>query len=373
MTLKVSQINNEDRSFWDNSLDQFQYAHPLNAFGWGKVREVDGWKATYFIAKDGDDVRGMMLVLRKNIPLTGLSIMYAPKGPLCELNDHQTIHALLKSVQEEGLRTRSIFLRIDPNIPENAIGVADDPFLRAGFVHLDHRWSFWNSPRDLYRIDLSSFTSEDDLFNTLDRDARRCVRKAGREGVSIRPAQTKDELQKFYEIFSEFTVGKGFMCRQYRYQEKLWDEFIARGNGRVFLAIYKGEIIGGLICLKQAGKCLAMHMGTPSQYSNLQTYYAYVWESIRWAWENGCRWYSFRGVGTTPAQESFKRKFNPRIASLVGYYDFAFRPLLYKIFYRVEFKILPLIWRMLMMLRKEYKGFRNKLRQMVVVSDSLNK
>ena len=73
--------------------------------------------------------------------------------------------------------------------------------------------------------------------------------------------------------------------------------YVARGCGRLFLAKYEGDIIGGLICVMFGRKCVAMHMGTPYQYQKLQSYYAYVWESIRWAKENGCEWYSFRGVG----------------------------------------------------------------------------
>jgi len=84
----------------------------------------------------------------------------------------------------------SYFLRIDPNIPENMFLSDSDPFVKEGFVHLEHRWTFWNSPRDVYRIDLTKVKSEEEFFNRLDRDTRRCVRKASKEGVTIRPAQS---------------------------------------------------------------------------------------------------------------------------------------------------------------------------------------
>jgi lipid II:glycine glycyltransferase (peptidoglycan interpeptide bridge formation enzyme) len=360
MTLQVVKVVEGERALWDQAVVTLPLAHPLNAYGWGKVREIDGWKPSYFVAKEGDAVKGMIMVLTKNIPWTGLSIMYAPKGPICELEDHETLKSLLESVREEAVRKRSIFLRIDPNISEDRFNNAMDPFIEEGFIHLEHRWSFWNSPRDVYRIDLGNIPTGEDFFNSIDRDARRCVRKSEKEGVSIRPAESLEELHRFYEIFSQFSVEKGFMCRQLKYQEILWREYIATGNGRLFLAVYNGEIIGGLICLLFGRKCLAMHMGTPPQYSKLQTNYAYVWESIRWAKERGCLWYSFRGVGTTPTQESFKRKFRPRAVALVGYYDLAFRPWLYRVFYSVEFKVLPRIWRTLMRVRRGYKLFVDK-------------
>jgi lipid II:glycine glycyltransferase (peptidoglycan interpeptide bridge formation enzyme) len=151
------------------------------------------------------------------------------------------------------------------------------------------------------------------------------------------------------------------MSRDYEYQRKLWDEYISKDRGRFFLAKYDGKIIGGLICVMFAKKCLAMHMGTPYKYQKLQTYYAYVWESIKWAKERDCIFYSFRGVGTTPTQEYFKSKFLPEIVSLVGYYDLPFRPFFYRLFYYGEFTLLPKAWSIIINLRKFYHKFKEYL------------
>ena len=101
----------------------------------------------------------------------------------------------MERVKDDGRKNRAIFIRMDPNLPENTVPEGEDPFSKEGFVHLEHRWSFWNSPRDVYRIDLVSARDEQELFGTLDRDARRCVRKAQKEGLTIRPAQTVEELR----------------------------------------------------------------------------------------------------------------------------------------------------------------------------------
>jgi peptidoglycan pentaglycine glycine transferase (the first glycine) len=341
----VEQVLEDRREYWDREVSGFACAHPLNAFGWGKVRSVDGWAPSYFLAKNGEKTSAAAMVLIKRLPAIGKAFMYAPRGPLWDPADEGALAALLERIREEAQRNGAVFLRIDPNIVDNPPGKDGDALLQQGFVHLDHRWTFWNTPRDVYRIDLTNSANEEELFKTLDRDARRCVRKAKKEGVSIRPTESRDELERFYHIFKEFSIGRGFMSRGFEYQKSLWDEFVQRGRGRLFLAVYEGEIIGGLICILFAGKCLAMHMGTPYRYQRLQTYYAYVWESIKWAWEERCVWYSFRGVGTTPSQEFFKRKFGPEVVALVGYYDLPFRPLYYRLFYKVEFDLLPRTWK----------------------------
>ena len=352
--ISVIEVQEDQRDYWDREVSRFDLVHPLNAFGWGQVRSVNGWKPTYLMAKRGDRVTGAIMYMTKHIPGTGLSIMYGQKAPLWEAGDRETFDGLLARLRDDARLKKAIFLRIDPNMPEEMIA-SHDPFTSCGFIHLDHRWSFWNSPRDVFRIDLEGVRDERELFDLLDPDARRCVRKAYKEKVSIRPADSMEELKIFHDIFKDFSVSKGFMSRGLAYQQSLWKEFISRGNGRLFLAIYEGRIIGGLILLMFGRKCLDMHMGTPYAYHKLQTSYAYVWESIKWAKENDCRWYSFRGTGSSASQESFKKKFGPRAVRLAGYYDLPFHPIAYRLSCSAEFDLLPRIWRQLMKMREGWR------------------
>jgi lipid II:glycine glycyltransferase (peptidoglycan interpeptide bridge formation enzyme) len=347
----IRRIDEKEKEYWNREVQKFEIVHPLNAFGWGAVRSVDKWKPIYLVAENHGLVRGMMMVLVKKIPYTPYSIMYSPKGPVWDYGDRETLAALVGEARRLGDEHNAIFLRIDPNIKEDVISEGNDPFEMLGFIHLEHRWTFWNSPRDVYRIDLTKIEKAEDHFNLMDRDTRRCIRKAAKEGVSIEPATKKSELEKFYKIFSEHSMARGFMIRGYEYQSKLWDEYVEKGNGRLFLAMYKGEMIGGLISIQFARKHLAMHMGTPYRYQKLQSNYAYLWESIRWAKETGCLWFSFRGVGTTPSQEYFKSKFLPEVVRLVGYYDLPLKPTLYGMFNFSEFTVLPKAWPYLISMR----------------------
>jgi peptidoglycan pentaglycine glycine transferase (the first glycine) len=352
--VKVREISDSEKEYWDMEIARFQFVHPLNAYAWGQVRSIDQWIPRYLVAERSGNFCGAMMILMKRIPLTPFSIFYSPKGPVWDYKDNETLTHLIVKVKEVAEEERAIFLRIDPNIPEGFMKDREDKLSAMGFIHLDNRWTFWNSPRDVSRIDLTKVNNAEEYFNLLDRDTRRCIRKASKEGVVIEPAISEEELKIFYNIFKEFTVTKKFMSRDYEYQRSLWNTFIVNDMGRLFLAKYQGEIIGGLICIMFGSKYLAMHMGTPYKFQKLQTYYAYVWESIRWAKENGCSWYSFRGVGTTPSQEYFKRKFLPEVVSLIGYYDYPFSPSLYRLFYFGEFWLLPRAWPVLIRARKAY-------------------
>ena len=186
----------------------------------------------------------------------------------------------------------------------------------------------------------------------MDKETRRCIRKAASEGVCVEAATEEVDLKKFYDLFSDYSVSRGFMVRSFKYQKMLWKSYIKKKHGQLLLAKYNGQIIGGTLNIMFGMKCLGMHGGTPYEYQKLKTNYALEWESIKWAKMSGCEWFSFRGVGTTPSQEYYKSHFLPEVVRLVGYYDLPLRPMLYKMFYFSEFSVLPRAWPYLMKFRK---------------------
>jgi lipid II:glycine glycyltransferase (peptidoglycan interpeptide bridge formation enzyme) len=257
----------------------------------------------------------------------------------------------MEKVRSMAKEKRTIFFRTDPHITEASMSEIDDPFIAEGFQHLPYRWTYWNAPRDVYRVDLAMGEGEEELFQSIDPKARTGIRKAKKEGVIIRPAESLEEVKAFHAAYKKFAIEKGFLFRSFSYQESLWKEFISRGRGRLFLSIHDGEIIGGQICLVFGELCVEMHRGVLYQHHKLRVNEALVWEGMRWAKGSGCRWYCQRGVGAGPLQK-FKQKFRPQLVSLVGYYDLCFYPRIYSIITFLEFKMLPSAVNIMMRLRR---------------------
>ena len=356
--ITVREIGESEREYWNAEVQKFPCAHPLNAFEWGEVRSVDGWVPIYLCAERDGRFCGGLMILKKRLPYMPFAILHVQKMPVWDQTDNDALAALLNAAAQVGKRERAIFLRMTPNIPEDSAQGLKETLIALGLRHLEHRWSFWNSPRDLLRVDLTQAKNADEMFNRLGRSARKDIRRAQREDFTIERATTKEESKAFYRLFHEFTIEKGFMARSYAYQEKLWDTYLQRGMGRLLLVKHQGEIAGGCIDLAFAGKCLHMHVGAPKRYRDLHINDALVWEGIRWAKENGCSWYSFRGIGSTTSQETFKRKFNPTVVSLIGYFDLPLMPRLYRSFYWVEFTLLPTSWPVIIWIRKLADGVR---------------
>jgi peptidoglycan pentaglycine glycine transferase (the first glycine) len=354
LSVSVKEVSEVRRAYWDKELSKFELVHPFNAYGWGKVRAADGWASTYLIAERGDSVIGAVMLLTKSIPLTGgLSIMYAPRGPVCEFQDKETLRALLDAILVKAQQNRSIFLRISPNITEERLGNdGKDPFLEAGFIHLKNRWSNWNAPCDVYRTDLSKAANEQQLFARINPKARNGIRRAKKDGVAIQQGITLKELRSFYNVFQKFTVERGFMLRGFEYQKRLFSEYIANSSGVLFLSTYKGSVVGGQICLRLGALCVEMHRCVDDQYRKHRINEALVWEGMKWAKKKGCSWYCQRGYGS-PGLAEFKQKFDAKLVHLAGYYDLPLRHTLYSCFTFLEFKLLPIL---LPLFPKRFKG-----------------
>lgn len=357
----VREITEAERDYWNRGVQGLGLADPLNAFEWGMVRSTDGWTPIYLCAERNGTFCGAMMILRKRLPFTPFAILYAQEMPVWDYDDDETLRALVDAAIAVGKRENAIFLRINPSIPEAMMGSGNDKFVRLGFRHLEQRWSFWNSPRDVGRVDLTAFDSPQQFFERLPKNTRGSCRKARREGVVIEPAASKADLADFYAMFRQFSLERNFMVRDYAYQERLWDTYLQRGMGRLLVARYQGRVIGGSLDLLFAGKCLGMHGGSLYAYRGMGIDDAVNSEVIMWAKEKGCAWYSFRGLGSTPSQEAYKRKFMIDVVALVGYYDLPFKPVLYRLFYWAEFTLLPFSWPLLIRVRKlasrALKGF----------------
>jgi lipid II:glycine glycyltransferase (peptidoglycan interpeptide bridge formation enzyme) len=278
--------------------------------------------------------------------------MYAQKMPVWRYEDDEALAALVDAAIAIGKRDNAIFLRINPNIPETLAEGREDKFVKLGFRHLRQRWSFWNSPRDVARLDLTKIDPARQFLDLLPKNTRAAVRKAHRKGVTIEPATTRADLEQFYRMFRQFSIERSFMVRDFAYQEKLWETYVRRGMGRLLLAKYEGKVVGGCLDLEFAGKCLGMHGGSLAEYRGLGIDDAFNVAAIEAARRNGCVWYSFRGLGSRPTQEAYKRKFMIEVVPLVGYYDLPFKPLLYRLFYLAEFTLLPAAWPAIIRIRK---------------------
>lgn len=98
-------------------------------------------------------------------------------------------------------------------------------------------------------IDLSG--TEDDIISRITPAARKGTRKARRNGVTFSLASTKDHLRTWFELHLKLRKYRHRLLAQpFEFFERIWDTFIAPGNGYLLLTEMDDQIVGGMFCLQ---------------------------------------------------------------------------------------------------------------------------
>ena len=99
--------------------EAFVSTHPAGEFTqslrWPQVKNNWGYEGIISRAKDGT-IRGAMLVLIQRIPLIGTSFLYAPRGPICDLHDKETLADLMAGVDQLAQKHKAHAFKVDPNL-----------------------------------------------------------------------------------------------------------------------------------------------------------------------------------------------------------------------------------------------------------------
>lgn len=75
------------------------------------------WKNEIIVVRDekGEIKASMSLLIRK-IPYINSCLMYAPRGPVCDINDEKSFKELIKKADELAKKYKAFMLKIDPDV-----------------------------------------------------------------------------------------------------------------------------------------------------------------------------------------------------------------------------------------------------------------
>jgi len=195
-------------------------------------------------------------------------------------------------------------------------------------------------PRYVFRLDVTP--TEQQLLEAMEGKTRYNIHLAERKGVSVRTAQDKTDLRFFYDILKETADRDQFLIRNFSYFERMWDLFVSRGAARIFLADYRGQAIAGTLAFRCGGRVWYLYGASSNRFRNVMPNHLLQWTMIRWAKEQGCNLYDFRGVpGSADLDDHlaglyrFKKGFAAAFTEFIGEYDLILAPTWYFLWTRV--------------------------------------
>ncbi len=277
-------------------LQSRKEGHFLQSLAWAKVKDM--WKNEILIVEDENGkIKGSMSLLIRKIPFFPLTIMYAPRGPVCDRYDAETIKELVDGARQLAKKHKSYVLKIDPDVE-----ASDEKFCK---IMKDLKFRFNKSknfegvqPRFVVRKDVSGLDGtdkdgNDKLIMSFESKTRYNVRVAMRKGVYAKIG-TREDLAAFHEVMMVTGVRDGFLPRSLEYFEKMYDEM---GDAlRLYLIYYNDVLVSGAIAILYGNKVWYLYGASSNEYRNVMPNYLMQYEMMKWAVENNCDVYDFRGV-----------------------------------------------------------------------------
>lgn len=299
---------------------------------WARVKDM--WAHEIIIAEDEQGrIKGSMLLLIRKIPIFPFTIMYSPRGPVCDIYDRETIAELVAGAKELAKKHKSYVLKIDPDVP-----TGDEKFenqmRELGFRFNKSKNFEGVQPRFVFRLNIEGMT-EDEVFANFASKHRYNIRLAKKKGVEVRLG-TRDDLAAFCKIMMDTGLRDGFVPRSLEYFEKMYDEMAPEGYLRLYLVYYQQQLISGAVAILYGNKVWYLYGASSNEHRNVMPNYLMQWEMIKWAIESGCDIYDFRGVSGDLNKGQplyglyrFKKGFNGDFVEFVGALDYVLKPFWY--------------------------------------------
>ena len=318
-------------------VKRHEKSHFLQTPAWAQVKEAWDWRG--ILACEDGRVVGAMSVLIRPLPL-GFSLMYVPRGPVCDRNDPYVMACLMGAADDLAAEVKALELLTDP----------DEPYDQHSFRELMTSWGFREQEdngfdnvqaQHVFRLHLTGKT-EDSVLADFCQKTRYNIRLAGRKGVQIRTYSgdgviPQAELDAFSRIMAETGARDHFIPRQKDYYTKVFD---ALGREAVLFMAYLGDTpIAGTIGVFSGGKGWYLYGASSNQHRNVMPNYLLQWEMVRMALERHCVFYDFRGVPGELTEDNplyglyrFKKGFGGTYIKFTGLFIRSYRPVLARCF-----------------------------------------
>ena len=206
-----------DAAKWDAFTARHPSGHLLQSVGWGALKQQVGWQARRVLVVGADEPQaGAQLLVRRRL---GLSAAYVPRGPL--FGDSAAANALLLAALNRLARSnRAVFLRLEPNVLEDAPQAGD---LHSALLIEGFRPATPLQPHTSLHLDLSP--APEQLLAGMSKGHRADIRRAAREGVSVRSGQSADDMAAFYAIMEQTGTRAEFAIHSRAYYQAAWELF----------------------------------------------------------------------------------------------------------------------------------------------------
>lgn len=323
-------LEENDKENYEEFVKKNPKGHFMQSLKWHEIK-IDWNNEVVLSINEKNEIMGSISILVRKLPYIKSTIMYAPRGPVCDIYDENVWNDLIDGIKILAKKHHAFILRIDSDVKNDDIKFKELA-KRLGFKVKDNikRFSDGIQPRYVFRLDVKGKT-EEELLKSFHEKTRYNIRLSTRKGVTIKDG-TKEDLKDFHKIMQETGKRDRFGIRPLSYFEKMYD-VLSPDNMKILMAYYDGKPIAGTIPIMYGNKVWYLYGASSNEYRNVMPNYMLQFEMIKLALERDADIYDFRGVEefedeTKPEYGvyKFKKGFNGEFIEFVGEIQMVFNP-----------------------------------------------
>jgi CelD/BcsL family acetyltransferase involved in cellulose biosynthesis len=224
--LNIVCVDPRSDQLWRRLVDQV----PSGVFhspGWIQVlTDTYGWEASAYVLLDDQGEPKAGIPYCRITDMLGERIVTLPFSDYCDplVSDAECWRSLVDRLVPE---QRPINVRC----LHNDLPLSDERFA----LVKQAKW---------HRLDLRP--DFDALWHAIHDSTQRAIRKSQREGVTVRVAQSEQELRFFFEMHLKVRKYKyGLLAQPYSFFQNIWRHFVDEQHGFLLLAISEDKIVAG--------------------------------------------------------------------------------------------------------------------------------
>jgi len=314
MTLQLSSQSNADT--WNSRITaNADGGNVFQSFQFAMLKQRGGWKPRF-----AEDNSTAITILERAVPLLG-KLWYIPKGPgvasLRELDD------LLPQIRLLAEKNGVFAVKIEPELiktPETTANLLKMNLVKAPNIQPN---------ASTVLINLSP--SLDEIIASLNQKGRHAIRRAERDGVTVKRVEATDEnCQQMFQLLA-LTAEGNFRLRHYSYYKAFWQTYQNAGLGQLFFAYVDGAVVASAFALVFGTKSTYKDGASVRERPAYGASHLLQWEVMKWAKEKGSLVHDL--CGTPPSDKindtshphygigRFKTSFNKQVTDYIGVYD----------------------------------------------------
>ena len=322
-----------NRQMWNEFVAGAEQCNVTQSYEWGQLLKALNDEVLYVgVVDDQGKMCAALLLLVSRVSVSKSVYFYAPRGPILDDPDSPVMAVLLNYVKALAHKYHAFMLKIEPGVADN-----DPKWLsalhRRGFVanpealHLRHEWVLDVRP------------DEQALLAAMRKTWRYSIRLASRKDVTVRRGESLADIDTFYRILQTTSQRDTFMIYDKSFYEKLVELYGQSQNVALFIAEYEGQALGAALLVKMGHWCWYMYGASSNEHRDRMPNHLLQWTAIRWAKEQGCWYYNFRGIPDVLEESQpmwgvylFKSGFGGSAMRSLETHDLPYNPMLYRLY-----------------------------------------